>query len=288
MFRSLYLSRPWSACFEGDDDAAAKAAADKAAADKAAADAAAAAAATAGKTFTQDDVNRFLAEDRRKYQAQIKEQAEKLESVLKNSQLSEQDRKVLQENLATLQGQLRSAEAAAAKQKQELEQQFQAKLVDAEKKSQIWEALYRESTVQRALQDAAVKGEAWAPSQIVTILKPMTKLVEGVDPITNRPNGQYEVKIEMLDTNPKTGQKELMVYTPNEAVARMKELEDQYGNLFKSGVVSGIGSSSATGGLMPGKGGRLDAATLRNLTPQQYREIREKNPELLGLAPKRR
>ena len=41
MFRSLYLSRPWSSCFEGEDDAA-KAAADKAAADKAAADAAAA------------------------------------------------------------------------------------------------------------------------------------------------------------------------------------------------------------------------------------------------------
>ena len=40
MFRSLYLSRPWSSCFEGEDDAA-KAAADKAAADAAAADAAA-------------------------------------------------------------------------------------------------------------------------------------------------------------------------------------------------------------------------------------------------------
>ena len=37
MFHSLYLSRPWSACFEGEDDAA-KAAAEKAAADKAAAE----------------------------------------------------------------------------------------------------------------------------------------------------------------------------------------------------------------------------------------------------------
>ncbi len=44
-------------------------------------------------------------------------------------------------------------------------------------------------------------------------------------------------------------------------------------------------TSSATGGLMPGKGGKID---VRKLTPQQYREIREKNPELLGLAPKRR
>ena len=37
MFRSLYLSRPWSACFESEDEAA-KAAAEKTAADKAAAE----------------------------------------------------------------------------------------------------------------------------------------------------------------------------------------------------------------------------------------------------------
>ena len=60
----------------------------------------------------------------------------------------------------------------------------------------------------------------------------------------------------------------------------MKELPDIWGNLFRSGVVSGIGSRSATGGLMPGQGGQID---VRKLTPQQYREIRAKNPELLGL-----
>jgi hypothetical protein len=139
--------------------------------------------------------------------------------------------------------------------------------------------------IQRSLQDAAVKGDAWQPGQIVTLMKPMTKLVACVDPTTNRPNGQYEVQIEMLDTDPKTGQQVMMNRTPEAAVARMKELPEQFGNLFKSGVVSGIGSSSATGGLMPGQGGKID---VRKLTPTQYREIREKNPELLGLAPKRR
>jgi hypothetical protein len=288
MFRSLYLSRPWSACFEGDEGAG-DGGAGVGASDGAGAGAGAGGTGAAGsgqqKTFTQDDLNRILAEDRRKHQVQLKEQAEKLETVLKSSQLTEQDRKVLQENLAAVQGQLRASEAAAAKEKQALEQQYQAKLVESEKKIQIWEGLYRESTVQRALQDAAVKNDAFSPNQIVTILKPMTKLVEGVDPVTNRPNGNYEVRVVMLDVNPKTGQQEEMIRSPEEAVARMKELPDLYGNLFKSGVVSGIGSSSATGGLMPGQGGKID---VRKLTPQQYREIREKNPELLGLAPKRR
>jgi len=81
-----------------------------------------------------------------------------------------------------------------------------------------------------------------------------------------------------------TNEQVIMTRSPEEAVKRMKELPE-WANLFKSGVVSGIGSSSATGGLIPGQGGKID---VRKLTPQQYREIRSKNPELLGLAPKRR
>ena len=64
----------------------------------------------------------------------------------------------------------------------------------------------------------------------------------------------------------------------------MKELPELYGNLFKSGVVSGIGGNSDTGGLSPGANGHVD---VRKLSPTQYREIRQKNPELLGLPPKR-
>jgi hypothetical protein len=86
----------------------------------------------------------------------------------------------------------------------------------------------------------------------------------------------------MPDVDPKTGDQVMMTRNPDEAVKRMKELPEQYGNLFKSGVVSGIGSGSATGGLLPGQSGRVD---VRKLIPQQYREIREKNPALLGLRP---
>jgi hypothetical protein len=282
MVNALYLSRPWFVCFEGEDEAA-KAAAEKAAAEKPAADAAATA--PAGKTFTQEELNRILAEDRRKHQTQLKEQEARLAEVLKSSQLTEQDRKALQENLVSVQGQLRSVEAQAAKEKAELEQLYRAQLDEEKKRATIWESMYRDSTVQRSLQDAAVKHDAFSPSQIVTLLKPLTKLVEVLDPVTKRPTGHYEVQIEMMDVNPKTNELEKMVRSPEDAVKRMKELPDQYGNLFKSGVVSGIGSGSATGGLTPGSGGKID---VRKLTPAQYREVRAKNPELLGLAPKRR
>ncbi|MEN6367697.1 MAG: hypothetical protein ABFC88_12875 [Thermoguttaceae bacterium] len=283
MFNSLYLSRPWFGCYEGEDDAA-KAAAEKEAAEQAATEAAL----LDAKNFSQNDLNRIMAEERRKmqtaHQAQLKAQEDQLQHVLKSQSLNESDRKVLKDNLEAVQGQLRSAEAQAAKEKQELEQSYQARLADVEKKATYWEGQYRESTVKRSLQDAAVKNDAFSPSQIVALMQPMTKMIEDTDPITKRPNGQYKVVVEMPDTDPKTGQAQLMVRTPEEAVKRMKELPDQYGNLFRSGVVSGIGSGSATGGFAPGQG-RIDVS---KLTPEQYREIRAKHPELLGLAPKRK
>lgn len=292
MFNSLYLSRPWFGCFEGEgggDGAGAGAGANGGAGDGAGAGDGGAD--DQVKKFSQAELNRFLAEERRKEQAkgqaQLKTQEEKLQTVLKSQSLTENERKALQENLESVRGQLRSAEAAAAKEKQELEQAFQTRLMESEKKASNWESMYRDSTIQRALQDAAHANDAFSAGQIVTLLKNQTKLVEVIDPVTQRPTGQFEVKVVMMDVNPKTGQREEMTRTPEEAVARMKQL-DEFVNLFKANVVSGIGSSSATGGYMPGQSGRLSPADIKKLTPEQYRKIRETNPGLLGLAPKRR
>jgi len=132
MFTSLYLSRPWSACFEGDDDAA-KAAADKAAADAAAAStAAAAAAAAAGKTFTQDEVNRIVATDRRKLEDSLKKTEKQYQDLLASQSLTEQERKALKANLEMVQGQLRSKEEQLLLEKKQVEEVYAGKLQESE------------------------------------------------------------------------------------------------------------------------------------------------------------
>ncbi len=292
MFRSLYLSRPWVSCFEGEggagDGAAtgAGASAGAAAGAGATAGAAAGAAAAGGETrFTQDDLNRFLAEDRRKHQVQLQKMESQLNELAKSKSLTEQERQTLKENLDTIAGQLRTKEQQLTLEKRQLEEQYQTKIEESAKKAQTWEALFRDSTIDRSLQDAAVKHEAFNPAQIVTQLRPWTRVIEVMDEKTGKPTGKYKPVVDMPDVDATTNEQVIMNRSPEEAVKRMKEMPEQWGNLFRSNVVSGIGSSSATGGLMPGQGGKID---VRKLTPTQYREIREKNPELLGLAPKRR
>lgn len=291
MFK-FYLSHAQVSCFEGEGaggvgdgvGAGAGAGAGAAAAAAAAAMAAAAANAGAGQRFTQDDVNRFLAEDRRKHQTALTQMEVKLQGALNDKTMGEETRKALEENLSAIQGQLRTKEQQLALEKKQLEEVHSQRVVELEKKAQLWEVMFRDSTVERALQDAAVKNDAFNAEQIVVQLRTHTKLLEVVDEKTGKPIGKYRPMVEMNEVDPKTGEPVVMVRTPEEAVKRMKEMPEVWGNLFKSGVVSGIGSGTATGGQLPG-GGRVD---VRKLTSQQYRELREKNPEALGLRPKRR
>jgi hypothetical protein len=296
MMKSLmnrsYWSRGQVSCFEGADDAAAAAeaariasdAARAAAADAAAKEAAARdAAAKAAAKFTQDDVNRFLADDKRKHQAALTQMEQKLATALEDKTMTEATRKTLEENLAAVRGELRTKEEMLTLEKKRVEETLSQKIGDLEKQKGYWENLYRESSIERSLQDAAVVHGACRPEQIVTLLRGQTKLVQDVDETTGKPRETYQPKVEMSGVDPQTGEGVTLVLTPHEAVKRMSELPDIYGNLFKVNVVSGIGGGMNTGGA-PGSG-RVD---VRKLTPQQYRELREKDPEKLGLRRKGR
>jgi hypothetical protein len=80
------------------------------------------------------------------------------------------------------------------------------------------------------------------------------------------------------------GQPTTSVMNPKDALKRMKALPEIYGNLFKSGVVSGIGSNSATG-IAPGQNGQVDLRKAAS-NAKSYRELRATNPEALGLKPR--
>ena len=205
--------------------------------------------------------------------------------LLANSKsLTEKERQTLQDNLETIQGQLRSKEQQAAQEKKELEAAYQGKLTAAEQRAVAAEQRWRDSTIVRALQDAAVENEAYNTRQVTTLLKDWTKLVESVDEKTGKGNGQFKVMVEFPDNDATTGQAIMTTKTPGEAVKRMTEIAE-YQNLFRKNVVSGVGGNSAIGGLTPGSNGRID---VRNLTPDQYQKVRAENPELLGLRRNRR
>lgn len=217
--------------------------------------------------------NQAMALTKRKGEQKLKDALVKQEKQYKdmltnNSNLTTKERAEIQDQLSTVQGQLRTEKAQSQMALKELEEAFSGKLTAAEKRANEAESRYRDSTIKRSLQDAAVKHDAYRPEQVVKLMADWTKLVDD------------KVVVDFPDDDPTTGEPIMTTRTPEDAVKRMTEKPDVYGNLFRNNIVSGIGSNSATGGAMPGSGGKID---VRKLTQQQYRDLRKTNPESVGL-----
>jgi len=304
---NFFLSNPVLACFEGDDggdddggggdnggdnggdggDDDVKAAEREAQQAKEAAEAKAQRAREAAeearkrreKAFSQEDLNRTLAEDRRKHQEKYKTLEESYKQILADKNLQREQRTRLEAELADLQKSFRTKEQQAEYERKQERERFKSELEGTKESAIRWENLYKKSVIDRSLQDAAVSADAFNPGQITGLLRPMTKMVEKTDE-NGEPIDEFSPMIDFPDIDEKTGEQVITLRTPAEAVQRMKELPELFGNLFRANVVSGIGSGSATGGVQSGEGGRIDPT---KLSPEQYRKLRRENPEALGL-----
>jgi hypothetical protein len=231
------------------------------------------------KNFSQEDLNRILADDRRKHQEKYTKLEQTYKQILADKNLQKEQRAKIEAELQDLQKTFRTKEQQAEYERKQERERFKNQLEEYKGAAQQWENLYKSSVVDRSLQDAAVAAEAFNPTQIVGLLRPMTKMQEKTDEQGN-PTGQYTPLIDFPDIDEKSGEQVITLRTPEEAVQRMKELPELFGNLFRANVVSGVGAGSATGGVQSGEGGRIDPT---KLTPEQYRKLRKENPEALGL-----
>lgn len=235
------------------------------------------------RAFSQDDVNKFLADDRRKHQEKYKKLEGAYQEMLADKNLASEQRQKLESELQDLQKTFRTKEQQAEYERKQEREAFKNELSGYKESATKWERMYKDSVIQRSLQDAAVAAEAFNPTQIVGLLRPMTQMRAATDEEGNEIEDQMVPKVDFPDVDEKTGDRIVTLRTPQEAVQRMKELPELFGNLFRANVVSGIGSGAATGGVTSGEGGRIDAS---KLTPEQYRKMRKENPEALGLRRK--
>ena len=237
--------------------------------------------------FSQDQVNKIvqdrLAKERKRQQDQYQKLESSYQELLGNQTLSDEERNRLQQQLEDIRKQHRTKEEQAKHEKRQLQEQYESRLKEFQEKAVYWESEYRTSTVNRSLMDAAVKNDAFMPQQVVTILREYTKLVQPVDENgKTKPGSALTPVVDLPDVDADTGKSIITQRTPEEAVARLKELQP---NLFKANVVSGVGGNSTTGGVMPGADGRVDA---QELSTEQFMKLYKEDPSKLGLRSRRR
>lgn len=221
-------------------------------------------------TISNKKMNAIVAAEKRKFQEQQQQTIKQLETLQKAKGLSDKEKDGLASQIEDLKNSMLTKEQLAAKEREKLQNEHREKLTEQQQKAEKNWKLYEESTIKRSIVDAASTNDAYRASQIVEILEKKTQLVEDKDG-DGRGLGTFTPHVKFPDT--KDNKPIILDLTVEEAVKRMKDMPDEFGNLFKSGVVGGLGGSGGTGG-----GGATDKEAPAD--PEKFRIWREKQKKL--------
>lgn len=250
-------------CMEGAEDEAAKAAADKAAADKAAADEAAKRA-NPEKKFTDSDMARM----RKNHEAELRKSADRERKLSEDARLTQEERDAATRRADELESQFKTEKQLADERAQ--------KLINDHKK--LTETLSKErDEARRAHSDLMIDvelgresalAEELIPGQLSKFLRPDTELADELGEDA-KPTGRRVVRVSFDDVD-KDGKPVKLKLPVKDALKRMKELPDRFGNFFK-----GIGAGGVGGGNGSGAGGSGELPKDTNA----YLAQRKKNQE---------
>jgi hypothetical protein len=201
-----------------------------------------------GKTFTQDDVNKFVAEEKRKMKAQADKLVTELEAMRSKANITTQEREEIEQRLESVKSEFMTKEELLKQEKVKTEQKLKTDLETKTREADTWKTKFTQSTITRSIVDAAITSEAYNPNQIVAQLAPNTRLVEvlGED---NKPTGEFVAKVKITEKD-KDGKDVTLDLPVAEAVKKLSD-QDSFANLFKGKGAGGTGSQNRGGGRAP-------------------------------------
>jgi len=223
--------------------------------------------------FTQDQVNTFVAEEKRKTQERQKKLIDELKDAKKVSSITSEERSQLEQRIEDLNTASMTAEEKQNRATEKAKKEYDVRVENLSSERDVWQIKHAQLMIDTEITKAAASEKAMYTEQIAALLIPKTKLVESLDS-DGKPSGAYAPKVSFPDTD-KDDKPIVLELTVPEAVKRMKELP-QYGNLFEGDKKGGVGG---TGSL---KGKAIDLAKIAATDQAQYRKLRKEKPELFA------
>lgn len=222
----------------------------------------------------QEELNTMMSTNRKGLSQKNQELVSQLTQLRDEASLTTQQKDELEVRIEELQTQFMGKEELIKRDAGKAAKDHAKKMEEITSEAKKWQGLYVTSTTQRALLDAAVVGEAIAPAQIVAMLGQSTHIVEELND-AGQGSGKYKTVVKFNDTND-GGDSIVVDLSPSDAIKRMKELSDMYGNLFKGDASGGLGGGAGAGGKkeLPPKLSEILS------DPVKYQKWRKENPDL--------
>jgi len=212
------------------------------------------------KTFTQKEldgiINKRFAKERTEKEALLKQ----LQTLQETAQLTSEERSGLEQQIQSLTDSLQTKEQQAALAAKKLEDKYNQEREKLSQERDTWKNRFVDSTIRRALTDAAVSSNAQDPSQIVMMFGSATKLEDVLDG-SGKPTGDFAVTMSFQGIDPETKKPAQLKLPVAEAIQHMRD-NGLHKNLFKHTSTPGTGQ----GGSGEGKGKSQD--TMPN--PKDY------------------
>jgi len=215
----------------------------------------------------------FTPAQQAKIDAMLKEKAEgskramaELEALKARNDLTDGQRKDLEQRFDTIQKELMTKEELFEQEKKKKDRQFNETVETLTSERDSWKNRYSDSKIIRAITDAASKNKAYDSDTLVAILRPQAELIESLNE-EGKGTGKYTEKVRFLDPEGRDGKPAELLLTASEAVKRMTELP-KYQYLFEGLGTGGLGQNNGANGSAP------DAAKLAK-DPEAYRKARK-------------
>lgn len=186
----------------------------------------------AGKSFDQTQVNAIVKREKEKMEAKFKEkiqeQLNEVNELKKSKDLTEKQRKTLDERAASLQAELLTEREKAEAEKRRADEKHKTEMDGVSKERDTWQHRFENQTIETAILAAAAKHDAYNAKQVIGLVKDLVNVSPVLDDEGN-PTDKFDTSITV-----KVKEKDEMVekkFTVDGYVEHMKG-QDEYANLF--------------------------------------------------------
>lgn len=190
-------------------------------------------------TFTQEQVNKFLAEEKRKDNAARTKLVEELETLRNGLQLSEQQKTDFEASLETLKSQHMTEAQKLAAENDKWKKKHATDTTALGDETKQWRGRFENMMITNAIVSGAVQHKGLRPEQFVDMLSSKAKVVADVD-ADGKPTGTFSAKLPVKTVDPKSKETVIVDLPIAEAIGKMKG-DEGYFNLFEEEGKGGLG-----------------------------------------------
>lgn len=202
-----------------------------------------------GKTFTQEQVDKIVAKNKRKTsEAHLRE----TEALLKDKDLSKKERDRLEARKVELEEQLMTEKQQGERRYNKLKEEYEEKLKASDSNGKKWQDRFSRSIIRRTLIDAAREAGAHDPEQIFDLFAGKVQPRAIKDEQGNETD-DFEVVIEVVEKDGE-GKTKKRVIPIEKYIVEEHSVSDRAANLYDSKRKGGTGDRPGSGGGKSTKG----------------------------------